>query len=189
MSDAEVSDENMNVPETGKSQSADIAEMVRSVATVMVSGAVAAIFFGYVWVVVGWMRFYGLEPGVVALAVPLETIDYKYGFLNTVAQLIDLYNISFQGNARFGSGIGVIAGACASLLLLQKCTRPTKIVSAAVAGAAVGGRFCLSFTSAPTPFLLMVALGALSFALIQFCVEEKLPSLPTACEQVPLKAE
>lgn len=183
--DANVSDADMNVSESEKSQPKSLAEMARAVAMVMILAAVSAIFFGYVWVAVGWMRFYGLEPGVVASAVPLDTIDYKNGFLNAVAQLVDLYNISFQGNARFGSGIGVIAGACASLLLLQHCSRPTKIVSAAVAGAAVGGRFCLTFTSAPAPFLLMIALGAFSFALIQFFVEEKLPSLPAVGEHFP----
>jgi hypothetical protein len=156
-----------------------VTEATRAVAGILALSIVGAVTFGYLWMFLGYLRFYGLEPGVVARAIPLELIDYGNSFLNMIAAAIDRYNVSFQGNARFGSGIGMIAAACCSLLLFKNKPVQVKVVAAFLAGAIVGGRFCLTFTSSPAPFLVSALFVALVFAAVQKLAQQKLPPLPT----------
>lgn len=146
--------------------------------TVLIGSAFGALILGNLWVALGWMRFYGMEPGVVASAIPLDAVNYNNSFLNEVGKLIDSYNLYFQGNARFGSGIGLMAGGCLALLGLTRNALEVRTVAAAMAGALVAGRFCLTFTSAPTPFLISVAIGAIVLAAVQLATHETLPTLP-----------
>lgn len=153
--------------------------LVRAIGTVVGTSAIAGLAIGGLWIVLGWMRFYGLEAGVVAQALPVESIDYHNALLNMTASLIDWYNGFFQGNSRFGSGIGLMAGASLSLLFLRKDLLPkTRLIAVFVAGAIFGGRLCLTFTSAPLPFLICAAVVALLFVAIASFSEEKLAVLP-----------
>lgn len=155
-----------------------------SVSIVIISSLVGAIILGAVWVAIGWMRFHGVEPDVVASAIPLESVEYNNAFLNEVGKLIDYYNLCFQGNARFGSGIGLIAGAGLSILKMQRRSIVIKTVAASTAGALVGGRFCLTFTSSPVPVLVSAAFGAVTFALFQIATHETLPALSDRTPQI-----
>lgn len=154
------------------------AETVRAVALVLSLSILAALLLGGTWVVLGWMRFYGLETGVVAEALPLEITDYHNGFLNVTANAIDCYNRLFQGNSRFGSGLGLIAGSCFALLFLKRSPRQAQVIAVLIAGAIVAGRFCLTFTSAPGPFIASILVGAAVFFLISLLAREQLPALP-----------
>ncbi|MDZ4836962.1 MAG: hypothetical protein SGJ27_24530 [Candidatus Melainabacteria bacterium] len=153
-------------------------EVLRAVALVVSTSLIAALLIGGAWVVLGWMRFYGLETGVVAQATPLEITDYQNGFLNSTANAIDCYNLVFQGNSRFGSGLGLIAGACFGLLFLKRSPQPARLIGIAIAGAIVAGRFCLTFTSAPLPFLISMLIGVACFLAISVLAREPLPALP-----------
>ena len=155
-----------------------IVETARAVSLVAGTSAVAALVLGGSWILLGWMRFYGLETGVVAQATPLEITNYHNDFLNATAYLIDCYNRFFQGNSRFGSGLGLIAGSSIALLFLRRSPQPAKNAAILLAGAIVAGRFCLTFTSAPLPFIVSLLIGAIVFFLISLIAKEPLAALP-----------
>jgi hypothetical protein len=157
---------------------ASVLSGLRAVATVLASSLTGALVIGNLWLLIGWMRFYGLEPGVVASAVPLEPVQYNNFFLNETGRFIDSYNLAFQGNARFGSGIGAIAGAGLALLALTDEGLSTRATAAAIAGAITGGRFALTFTSSPVPFLVSTILGLTLFVLVQLLTHERLNTIP-----------
>jgi len=159
--------------------------VMRAVAFVLAASAAGAFVIANLWLLIGWMRFYGLEPGVVASAVPLDIVDYHNVFLNEVGKLIDSYNLTFQGNARFGSGIGAIAGAGMALVAMSQDRLPVRVAAAAVAGAIIGGRLALTFTSSPIAFLLGTSLGFALFALIQLFIHENLPTIPVDTDWKP----
>lgn len=155
-----------------------IVETARAISLVVGTSALAALILGGTWILLGWMRFYGLETGVVAQATPLELTNYQNDFLNATAYLIDCYNRFFQGNSRFGSGLGLIAGSCIALLFLRRSPQPAKNAAVLLAGAIVAGRFCLTFTSAPLPFIVSLLIGASGFFLISRLAKEPLTALP-----------
>jgi hypothetical protein len=155
-----------------------IIHSIRAIVLVTTTSAFAALVLGAVWLLLGWMRFYGLETGVVAQALPLVHIDYQNSLLNFSAFVIDCYNSFFQGNSRFGSGLGLIAGACFSLLFLRKSPPQARMLGASLAGAIVAGRFCLTFTSSPAPFVVSLVLGSFCFFAIALVAREPLPALP-----------
>ncbi len=159
--------------------------VMRALAFVLAASFAGAFVIGNLWLLIGWMRFYGVEPGVVASAVPLDIVDYHNIFLNEVGKLIDSYNLMFQGNARFGSGIGAVAGAGMALVTVSQARLSVRVAAAALAGAIIGGRIALTFTSSPTPFLLSASLGFTFFALIQLFTHEKLPTIPVDAEWKP----
>jgi hypothetical protein len=155
-----------------------IKQCVRAVAIVSINSFIAALVIGGAWLALGWMRFYGLETGVVAQALPLEHVDYHNAVLNLTASAIDSYNSFFQGNSRFGSGLGLMAGSCFSLLCFKRSPRSAQMLAVMLAGAIVAGRFCLTFTSSPAPFLVSIIVGAIGFLAISWFAREPLPALP-----------
>lgn len=155
------------------------AHIARAIALILGTSALAALVLGGMWMLLGWMRFYGLETGVVAQASPLEITDYQNNFLNATAYAIDCYNRFFQGNSRFGSGLGLIAGACFALLFLKRSPRPAQITGILLAGSIVAGRFILTFTSEPLPFLASLVIGALGFFALSLLAREPLSNLPS----------
>lgn len=162
-----------------------LSHVMRALAFVLAASAIGAFVIANLWLLIGWMRFYGLEPGVVASAVPLETVDYHNIFLNEVGKLIDSYNLTFQGNARFGSGIGAVAGAGLALVAVSQACLSVRVAAAALAGAIIGGRIALTFTSSPILFLVSASAGFTFFAFIQLLTHETLPTIPVDAEWNP----
>jgi len=165
---------------TTGSTSKTLIETVKSVSIVLAVSALGAVTIGSLWVLLGWMRFYGLETGVVAQAVPLDPVNYGNAFLNGTSQVIEWYNGTAQGNARFGSGMGLIAGSCLSLIALRRANLPARTCAVVLAGLITGGRLCLTFTSSPAPFLVCAALMGVLFGVAFFLTREPLPALPRA---------
>ncbi len=156
----------------------NISQVVSSISIVLGLSLAGATILGAAWVAVGWMRFYGIEVGVLPLALPVEPHDYNNPFLALIGQSLDFYNCTFQGNSRFGSGLGLIAGASIALLLIPSGKRAGRIAGALVAGVLVGGRVSLTFTSDPAPFLASALLTALTFFVIEQATRQRLPPLP-----------
>ncbi|MBX9671088.1 MAG: hypothetical protein K2X93_26095 [Candidatus Obscuribacterales bacterium] len=157
---------------------ANISQVVSSISTVIGLSLAGATILGAAWVAVGWMRFYGIEVGVLPMALPVEPYDYNNPFLALIGRALDFYNCTFQGNSRFGSGLGLITGASIALLLIPAGKRAGRIAGALVAGVLVGGRVSLTFTSDPAPFLASALLTALLFFAIEQVTRQRLPLLP-----------
>ncbi len=155
-----------------------VLEVLSAVSIVAGLSITSATILGAAWMAVGWMRFYGIEVGVLPQALPVAPCDYNNELLSLIGRALDCYNCTFQGNSRFGSGLGVIAGASIALLLIPADNRAGRATGALVAGALVGGRISLTFTSDPAPFLFGSLATALVFLIVEYLTRQQLPALP-----------
>ncbi|MBK9142335.1 MAG: hypothetical protein IPM23_07565 [Candidatus Melainabacteria bacterium] len=144
-----------------------VAHALLAVALVCAAAAVMAVVMGHAWELVCFMRSYGSVHALSATSMTLEPRDFHNQFLNSVASLLDLYNITFPNNMRYGSGLGLIAGALIMLASLPVLTQSAwrhaavRFSAGAAAGAIAGGRLDLMVNSDPVPFLVTVVLFAL----------------------------
>lgn len=161
-------------------------KLLAAILLILTASALAAVFMGQVWNGVCWLRSYGLTVGIADQTISsqvLPSVDYGNAFLNAIGQFTDLYNSTFSGNARFGSGLGVIAGALIGLGVVARFMPDIwqraafRAVLGLTAGALIGARLVLIITSDPIPFLLGMIPGAISLAIIVVCCKETLPSL------------
>lgn len=121
-----------------------------------------SIFFAYAWSFVDWLRNYGTAPLLLPFMAGTEwkpVLDGKaYGEFD---KLVDLYNCSFPGFGRFGSGIGLIAGAFWSFSFIDSRCWIQRLTFGISAGAIAGSRLFLMFSSDWHMFLFGLSLGAL----------------------------
>ncbi|MCA9800836.1 MAG: hypothetical protein KC777_02560 [Cyanobacteria bacterium HKST-UBA02] len=154
-----------------------------AVALIGAGAAVMAVVMGYAWELVCFMRSYGTVHALSATSMTLEPRDFHNQFLNSVASFLDLYNIAFPNNMRYGSGLGLIAGALIMLASLPGLTQPAwrhasvRFLAGAAAGAIVGGRLDLMVNSDPVPFLVTVALFALVVGALVLKAPERKPHI------------
>lgn len=144
-------------------------------ALVMILGIslIAGILMGIVWEGVCFLRYYG-SPFVITDKVPsiLTARDFHSSFLNQVGAMLDVYNSSFPNNMRYGSGLGLIAGAIASLLLVKRVFSFAwsgwmfRLLCGVTAGAVIGGRLNMVFNSDPVPFLTIMTLFAIGTGIV-----------------------
>ena len=138
----------------------EMKSFVVATSTVAIS-LIAAFAMGWMWELIGLMRGFGAESGILIKNVYGLTPDYHNPILNFVASGIDLYNHSFPNNSRFGSGLGLIAGAFTSLNIFAHCNTRARVTGGIIAGWMIGGRLALTFTSLPIHFIVVSTLGAL----------------------------
>ena len=140
---------------------------------IMMVSLFAGILMGVVWEGVCFLRYFG-SPAIITDKVPsiLTARDFHDSFFNQVGALLDLYNSSFPNNMRYGSGLGLIAGAFTSLLVVKRIFSLSwsgwlfRLFCGAAAGAIVGGRLNLVFNSDPVPFLWTMGLFAIGMGVI-----------------------
>lgn len=132
---------------------------------------VAALLMGAVWGVVDWLQSYGtgLSPFPYFDHSPFraEPFHQRTGdtLLRSLADIIDWYNLNFRGATRFGSGLGLIAGAFMAMNLFSDKGIVSRTVAGALAGASIGARSVLMLGSGAPLFLLGFILGSIAGAL------------------------
>lgn len=125
----------------------------------------AALLMAFVWDLLDWMRSYGSGlPLFPQLLKPPDNLAGAAGarscFGFDVARLIDWFNCTFLGAARFGTALGLVWGGIYVLCTLGRCSRLEKYAAATVIGAMIGGRCGLLLSSSAHIFLGSLVLGA-----------------------------
>ena len=162
-----------------------VIQLVQGLALIMALGLVGAFLMGTLWEIICWLRTFGVEGAfvdkaeAVRKAIALETHSAESFFLQLVEETINWYSRTFAGNARFGSGLGLIAGVITALAILRKRIDNRIVLSASgiVAGAVIGARFCLFLSSKLIPFVFCITAGALLVAAFMSIRDEPIPRL------------
>jgi hypothetical protein len=160
-------------------------------AALLLLPVVAAIAIGAVWGVVDWLRAYGsgISPfpyfdHSVVQAEPFRR-QAAGTLLGGIEDLINWYNLNFRGATRFGSGIGLIAGAFIALGLFKGKSTILRLCAGVLAGSLIGARSVLMLGSGAPLFLVGLLTGAvLGAGYMTLCAgPAKIGSLPS--QQLP----
>lgn len=165
-----------------------IVDVVKFPILVIVVSIVAAVAGGAYWGVVDWLRNFGADVSfcpyfdqLQAQAVPVHV--YASGsFTGCIEDLINAYNLAFRGATRFGSGLGMIAGAFIAMGYAGGKNLPCRTVTGLVAGSIIGARSALMLGSGVPIFIVGLVAGAVLAALYMVVCEgpariSKLPML------------
>lgn len=143
----------------------DIKEILLGPAIVLALAISAAVVMGAVWGVVDWLRNYGsgLNPFPYFDRTAIQVQAFRTYSEGTPAGLIEdlimWYNSVFRSATRFGSGIGLIAGAFAAIGIAGGETKAGKMAAAVTAGILMGARSGLMLGSSVKIFLIGAGLG------------------------------
>ena len=172
----------------------ELIELVIGVGRVVVLAAALAVICGIFWNILDWMRTYG--TGIVASPfadqAPLPPRQRRFfpagTALGSFEDLIELYNISFRGGLRLGSGIGLVAGAFLALGPAKRLGLAARIATGITAGSIFGGRAALMITSDTPIFLGGALIGAVLTAwyLAAAGGERRFPPLPLISPGQPI---
>ncbi len=171
-----------------KTATSPVIQLLQAVALILFLSLAGAYLMGGTWELICWLRTFGVDGALVdkseavRRALALETHSAEGLIAQMAEETINWYSRTFAGNARFGSGLGLISGAIVALSILRNriSNRAVLSVSGIVAGALIGGRFCLFLSSKLIPFLFCIAVGALLVAIVMSIREEPLPRLLSA---------
>jgi len=126
-----------------------------------------AVAAGAVWGLVDWLRSYG--SGIAAFPyfdrsnIGLE-FHNRYQpdtFFGIIEAAINWYNSTFRGGTRFGSGLGLMAGAFAVMGFYKERSIFIRALAGIVTGAEIGARFVLNLGSGVPLFLVGITIGAI----------------------------
>jgi hypothetical protein len=162
-------------------------ETIRGAAIILVCALLSAVLMGLIWCVVDWLRYYGTGIKLFPFFEPTTGGDqpihiYAPGTVfSAIEDVLIQYNAIARGASRFGTGLGLIAGAFLGLCLAPRRSAVARIVTGAVCGALVGGRLLIMLSSSPKLLLLGAALGAvLVVAVTSIAARERIQPLPEA---------
>lgn len=163
----------------------DIRHTICSLTAVLICGAVAGVVAATLWASIDWLRNYGTgyspqPPFGAAQLGGRNRIYPASSFMGALEDLIDWYNSTFQGAARFGSGFGIIAGMCIALSCITRYSLAVRLVSGIICGGIIGGRIMLMLTSDVRYFLSGMIAGSVigGIALARAGMPSKLAPLP-----------
>jgi hypothetical protein len=164
---------------------ANLIETSRAIAIILLCSLLVALALGVIWCIVDWLRYYGsgiklfpfLEPTTGGEApIHIYTSGTIFG---AIEEVLIQYNALARGAARFGTGMGLIAGAFLGLCLAPRRSTVARIVSGVLCGAIVGGRLLIMLSSSPRLLLLGAVTGAVIVtAVTTISAREKIDSLP-----------
>jgi hypothetical protein len=154
--------------------------------TVLLVATAAAVLFGAVWGVVDWLRNFGsgLNPFPYFDKAQIQAQPYRIhpagSLLGSIDDLINWYNVVFRGATRFGSGLGLIAGAFMAMGCASSKAAVCRITTGLLAGGLIGSRSVLMLGSGAPLFLIGLVLGAVLTALYMWICAgpQKIRELP-----------
>ncbi len=126
---------------------------------------VATLALGAWWGVIDWLRNFGRTelslPLIDRQATPGQAFrQWPNGTLFGVLEdAINWYNFSFTSGTRFGSGIGIIGGGIAAIMLSERYGLSTRLAAGVVGGGLIGARWALMVTSDVPYFLAGILIG------------------------------
>jgi len=129
-------------------------QCLMAVGLVLVASAVGFIVLTPVLLAVSFLRNYGLAPDLSAVT---QTAIFARPQTGELAKFLEWYNSLMPGYARFGSGLGMIAGAFWALGYAKPFHPIARILGGAMAGLIMGARLAMFITSDP-PIVLGGAL-------------------------------
>jgi hypothetical protein len=144
-----------------------------------------------VWGALDWMRYFPAPvpvlpdflhtksryvPPAASASAPLESL---------AVAVMNWYNLTFIGATRFGSGLGMLAGAIWALAVVgstrARYPAAARAVAGLLGGAFIGGRLALMLGSFPRTLLWGTICGALiGAAMLAAGARESIPELPEA---------
>jgi hypothetical protein len=124
------------------------------------------------------LRNFGLPPDLSSVA---QAPIYAQAAKSSMAAFLEWYNSSMNGYARFGSGLGMMAGAFWAMGRAKTYFAPARVLTGLFAGFFIGGRVAMMITS-DAPIVLGGALvGALWTAVYLF-----ISGLPSRFKPLPV---
>jgi hypothetical protein len=159
--------------------------IISTVSKVLFETLYCAFTMALIWDVLEWMHNFGTG---IPLIPELDRSQFRSsqssasGLIGWLGGLIDLYNYSFLGAARFGSALGLFMGGFYSLALIKGRRLSARVSAGIVVGALMGARLALMITSNATFCLFGIIAGSFVVAVSIFAGEKgnKLPTLPPA---------
>jgi len=159
-------------------------ETIKAVSIVVSISLALAIAMAICWGCLEWMRNFPSRVPVlpdffhtktdyqappVTAATPLEAMAIDF---------MNWYNITFIGATRFGSALGIIAGAIWSCSLVRVYPRAARLCAGLVAGAFIGSRLAQILGPFPRTFIVATICGATLGALSMALPPSRIPPLP-----------
>ena len=137
------------------------------------------------WCVVDWLRYYGTGIKLLPFFEPTTGGEQPIHIYNprtifgAIENVLIQYNALARGASRFGTGLGLIAGAFLGLCLAPRRSAFARVVAGSICGALVGGRLLIMLSSSPRLLLLGAAVGAILVVLVTtIAAREKINPLP-----------
>ena len=143
-----------------------VLQIFLGIGLVIVSASAAAVVGGLMFEGVNWLRTYGL-PQTVNQGSIVATVG-NGPVLGAIAKIVDLYNGSFMGFARFGAGLGSMAACFWALGRAKQYSAVARTATGCFAGALIGARMVMMITSQPNLVLIGLLLGAFTAGLCMF---------------------
>jgi hypothetical protein len=159
-------------------------ETVRAVCTIVLCSTGLALLIGVVWCIVDWLRYYGSGITMFPFFEPTTGGEqpirlYAGTIFGAIEDVLIQYNAVARGAARFGTGLGLIAGAFVGLCLAPRTSTFCRIVAGITCGAIAGGRLLIMLSSSPRLLLLGAVVGAaLVVAVTVISARENIQPLP-----------
>lgn len=130
-------------------------QSVKAVGLVVVSSIVGLCLLTPVLLAVSFLRNYGLAPDLSSVT---QTAIFAESHTGELAKFFEWYNSLMPGYARFGSGLGMIAGAFWALGYAKPYHAVARILGGFTAGFIMGARLAMFITSDP-PIVVGAALA------------------------------
>lgn len=141
--------------------------LAKSLSQILLRSICMAIVLAFLASLIGFLRqfpnnelvlpFMKLGEGTTAL---VELGDSAYS-ASLFSSFVHWYNMTFPGDARLGSGIGLIAGSFWGLFHIDNRFWVVRLSAGALTGMITGARVALMFTSNPAAFFNGAVIGAL----------------------------